>query len=98
MEKLDGIIILEAVQSKCKIGASVPGRKEKLTQVIVFLITSSVPNANMCNIVHVKASKQKTWTPSRNATAVIAARKWQIGSVPVKTIGIDAIYIDIVCQ
>ena len=98
MEKLDGINISEAAQIKSTIGASAPGRKRKLTQVIANLLTFSAQSANMSNIVYVKTSKQMTWTPSRNATAVIAARRWQIGSVPVKTIGIDAIYIVIVCQ
>ena len=98
MGRLDGINISEAAQIKCIMRAPAPGRKEKLTQVNVIRLTFSALNANMWNIVHVTASKQMTWTPSRNATAVIAARRCQIGSVPVKSTGIDAIYIDIVCQ
>ena len=98
MEKLDGINISEAAQIKRKIGAPAPGRKEKLTKVIVIRITSSVPNANMWNTVHVKTSKQKLSTPSKNAMAVPTAQRCQNGSVFAETIGIDAIYIDIVCQ
>ena len=98
MAKLDGINISEAAQTKCTMWAPALGRRKRLTQVNAILLTFSAQSANMWNIVHVTASKQMTWTPSRNATAAIAARRWQIGSVPVKTIGIDAIYIDIVCQ
>ena len=98
MEKLDGINISEAAQTKCTMGAPALGRRKRLTQVNAILLTFSAQSANRSNIVHVKTSKQKTWTPSRNAMAAIVAQRWQVGSVPVKTIGIDAIYIDIVCQ
>ena len=98
MEKLDGINISEAAQIKCTIGAPAPGRKKKLTQVIVFRITSSVPNANMWNIVHVRASKQKTWTLRKNVMAVAPAQKCQDGSALAETTGIDAIYIGILWQ
>ena len=96
MEELDGINISEAAQYKRKMGASAPGRKEKLTQVIVFPATSSVPNANMWNIVHVKTSKLKTLTLNKNAMAVTPAQKCQNGSAPAETTSIDAIYIGIV--
>ena len=98
MEKLDGMNISEAAQYKRKMGASAPGRKEKLTQVIVFPATSSVPNANMWNIVHVKTSKQKILTLSKGVTAAAPAQKCQDGSALAETIGIDAIYIGIEWQ
>ena len=96
MGKLDGINVSEAAHFNRNIkGTSAPGRKEKLTKVIAFRNTSSVPNANMWNIVHVKTSKPMTLTQNKGATAATPVQKRLNGSALAEATGTDAMSIGI---